>query len=162
VVGQRSRAIRASRLTAHCLGEGLASSVGIMLLLLYAPAIVSSPMFGVIVDWTDLRRAAIISQSIAPAAIAVLFVLPISPLLMIWLLRLVALIIGFTSSAARTVRGLLEILPAIADGVYHRRPSSVSISVAISIAGCRLKSVLLAMVADAEIAVTGFSKAVHR
>ena len=96
-------------------------------------------MFGVIVDRVDLRRAAVISQSITLAAIAVLFILHISPLLTIWLLRLVALIIGFTSSADPTVRGVLEILPAIADGVYHRRPSSVSISVAMSIAGCRLK-----------------------
>ena len=83
---------------------GLASWVGLLSFALFAPTIVSSPLFGVILDRVDLRRAAILSQSILIATITLLFVLYVSGLLTIWLLGLIALSVGFTSSADRTIR----------------------------------------------------------
>lgn len=86
---------------------GLASSVGLMSFLLFAPTIVASPLFGVILDRVDVRRAAIISQSILATSLAILFFLYVSGLLTIWLLGFVALSIGITSSADRTIRFVL-------------------------------------------------------
>lgn len=86
---------------------GLASSVGFLSFLLFAPTIVSSPLFGVILDRVDVRRAAILSQSILIVALTALFVLYASGILTIWLLAIVALIIGFTASADRTIRFVL-------------------------------------------------------
>jgi MFS family permease len=86
---------------------GLASSVGLLSFLLFAPTIVSSPLFGVLLDRVDVRRAAILSQSVLIAALATLFALYAAGLLTIWLLALVALVIGFTASADRTVRFVL-------------------------------------------------------
>lgn len=92
---------------------GLASWVGILSFFLFAPVIVSSPMFGVILDRVDLRRAAIISQAVVLVTVAFLFFLYVSELLTIWLLGLVALVIGFTSSAERIVRFVL--VPRVVD-----------------------------------------------
>jgi MFS family permease len=86
---------------------GLASSVGLMSFFLFAPAIVSSPLFGVILDRVDVRRAAILSQFILITTLAVLFVLYSTGVLTIWLLGVVALVIGFTASADRTIRFVL-------------------------------------------------------
>ena len=86
---------------------GLASSVGLMSFLLFAPTIVSSPLFGVILDRVDVRRAAILSQSILITSLTVLFVLYVTGSLTIWLLGVVAFIIGVTSSADRTIRFVL-------------------------------------------------------
>lgn len=92
---------------------GLASSVGLMSFLLFAPTIVASPLFGVILDRVDVRRAAITSQSILATSLAILFLLYVSDLLTIWLLGFVALSIGITSSADRTIRFVL--VPRIVD-----------------------------------------------
>jgi MFS family permease len=75
--------------------------------LLFAPTIVSSPLFGVILDRVDVRRAAILSQSILAAALTALLIFYFTGILTIWLLALVALTIGFTASADRTVRFVL-------------------------------------------------------
>ena len=86
---------------------GLASWVGLLSFFLFAPTIVSSPLFGVVIDRVDLRRAAIISQSVMIATVASLLVLFLSGLLTIWILCLVALTVGFTASADRTIRFVL-------------------------------------------------------
>jgi MFS family permease len=86
---------------------GLASSVGLMSFLLFAPTIVASPLFGVILDRVDVRRAAVISQSIMATSLGILFLLYANGLLTIWLLGFVALSIGITSSADRTIRFVL-------------------------------------------------------
>jgi MFS family permease len=86
---------------------GLASSVGLMSFLLFAPTIVSSPLFGVILDRVDVRRAAILSQTILLVSLSVLFALYFSGVLTIWLLGFVAFAIGVTSSADRTIRFVL-------------------------------------------------------
>jgi MFS family permease len=83
---------------------GLASWVGLLSFFLFAPTIVSSPLFGVILDRVDPRRAAILSQSILVITISVLLGLYASGLLTIWLLGAVALSVGLTSSADRTIR----------------------------------------------------------
>jgi MFS family permease len=86
---------------------GLASSVGMLSFLLFAPTIVSSPLFGVILDRVDVRRAAILSQSILLAALTTLLIFYFTGILTIWLLALVAATIGFTASADRTIRFVL-------------------------------------------------------
>jgi hypothetical protein len=86
---------------------GLASWVGFLSFLLFAPTFISSPLFGVILDRVDLRRAAILSQSVVIVALTALLLFYVTGLLTIWLLGLVALIIGITSSADRTVRFVL-------------------------------------------------------
>jgi MFS family permease len=86
---------------------GLASWVGLLSFFMFAPTIVSSPLFGVVLDRVDLRRAAIISQSVMIATVASLLVLYLSDLLTIWILGLVALTVGFTASADRTIRFVL-------------------------------------------------------
>jgi len=92
---------------------GLATSVGLMSFLLFAPTIVASPLFGVILDRVDVRRAAVFSQSILITSLLVLFVLYETGSLTIWLLGVVALTIGVTSSADRTIRFVL--VPQIVD-----------------------------------------------
>ena len=92
---------------------GMASWVGFLSFFLFAPTIVSSPLFGVMIDRVDLRRAAIVSQSVLLATISVLFLLYMSGLLTIWLLSLIALSVGFTSSADRTVRFVM--VPRLVD-----------------------------------------------
>lgn len=86
---------------------GLASWVGLLGFFLFAPTIVSSPLFGVILDRVDLRRAAIISQLLLISTVAALLVLFLAGVLTIWMLALVALTVGFTGSADRTIRFVL-------------------------------------------------------
>jgi MFS family permease len=92
---------------------GLASWVGFLSFLLFAPTFISSPLFGVILDRVDLRRAAIVSQSVVIAAVTALLLFYVTGLLTIWLLGLVALVIGVTSSADRTIRFVL--VPLVVD-----------------------------------------------
>jgi MFS family permease len=86
---------------------GLASWVGILSFFLFAPTIVASPLFGVLLDRIDPRRAAVASQTVLTATVTLLLVLQLSGVLNIWLLGTVALIIGITSSADRTIRFVL-------------------------------------------------------
>ena len=85
---------------------GLASSVGFLSFLLYAPTI-TSPLFGTILDRIDLRRGTIVCHSLLTVAVATQLVLWVTGLLTIWLLGLVALAIGFIASADRTMRLVL-------------------------------------------------------
>jgi len=91
---------------------GLASWVGFLSFLLYAPTI-SSPFFGAILDRFDLRRGTIVCHSLLTVAVAILLVLWVMGLLTIWLLGLVALAIGFVASADRTIR--LVLVPRLVD-----------------------------------------------
>jgi len=86
---------------------GLASWVGILSFFLFAPTIVASPLFGVLLDRIDPRRAALASQTMLTATVTLLLVLQLTGALNIWLLGTVALIIGITSSADRTIRFVL-------------------------------------------------------
>jgi MFS family permease len=92
---------------------GLASWVGFLSFLLFAPTFISSPLFGVILDRVDLRRAAIVSQSVVIVVLTALLIFYVTGMLTIWLLSLVALAIGITSSADRTVRFVL--VPLVVD-----------------------------------------------
>jgi MFS family permease len=92
---------------------GLASWVGFLSFLLFAPTFISSPLFGVILDRVDIRRAAIISQVVVTAAVTALLFFYVTGLLTIWLLGLVALVVGVTTSADRTVRFVL--VPLVVD-----------------------------------------------
>jgi MFS family permease len=86
---------------------GLASWVGLLSFLLFAPTIVASPLFGVLLDRIDLRRAALASQGVLAANVSVLLVFQLTGVLTIWLLGVIALMIGVTSSADRTIRFVL-------------------------------------------------------
>lgn len=86
---------------------GLASWVGLLSFLLFAPTFISSPLLGVVLDRVDLRRAAMVSQYVLIATLTALLFLYVAGLLTIWLLGLVALVIGVTSSADRTIRFVL-------------------------------------------------------
>ena len=86
---------------------GLASWVGLLSFFLFAPTIIASPLFGVLLDRVDHRRAAFASQSVLALAIASLLVFQLTGILNIYLLGAVALVIGVTSSADRTIRFVL-------------------------------------------------------
>ncbi len=86
---------------------GLASWVGLLSFLLFAPTFISSPLLGVVLDRVDLRRAAMVSQYVLIATLTALLFLYAAGLLTVWLLGLVALVIGVTSSADRTIRFVL-------------------------------------------------------
>ncbi len=92
---------------------GLASWVGLLSFFLFAPTIVASPLFGVLLDRIDVRRAALISQTVMATTVIVLLIFQLTGILTIWLLGSVALVIGITSSADRTIRFVL--VPRIVD-----------------------------------------------
>jgi MFS family permease len=92
---------------------GSASWVGIMSFCLFAPVIVSSPLFGVLMDRIDLRRAVMTTQWILAAAILSLFILYASEALTIWSLGFITLVVGFTNSADRTIR--MSLVPLSVD-----------------------------------------------
>jgi MFS family permease len=86
---------------------GLASWVGFLSLVLFAPTIVGSPLLGVLLDRVDLRRAAVLSQLAAIVIVGLLLFLLVTGLLNVWWLSFVALMIGITSTADRTIRFVL-------------------------------------------------------
>jgi len=81
-----------------------ATWVGLVSFFLFAPTVVSSPLFGVLMDRVRLQPAAIISNGIVTAAALALYLLHLGDLLSIWALSVVALVIGFAGSAERAVR----------------------------------------------------------
>lgn len=85
---------------------GLASWVGFLSFLLYAPTI-SSPLFGTFLNRVDLRRSTIVCHTLLTSAVATLLILSVTGLLNIWLLCLVTMTVGFVSSADRTIRLVL-------------------------------------------------------
>lgn len=92
---------------------GLASWVGFVSFVLFAPTIVCSPLLGVLLDRIDLRRAAVLSQFVVIAIVTLLLVLLLTDLITIWWVCFVALTIGITSTADRTIRFVL--VPCIVD-----------------------------------------------
>ena len=86
---------------------GLASWVGALSFILFAPTIVGSPLLGVLLDRVDLRRAAVLSQLVVIAIVGLMLFLLVAGLLNIWWLCFVALMIGITSTADRTIRFVL-------------------------------------------------------
>jgi len=91
----------------------LASWVGFLSFLLFAPTIFAGPIFGVIVDRVDIKKFAIYSQSIISATVLFLWVLYFFNLLNIINLCMIALIIGIFTSADRITRH--TIVPRIID-----------------------------------------------
>jgi MFS family permease len=86
---------------------GLASWVGFLSFLIFAPTIVGGPFLGVLLDRVDLRRAALLSQFVVIVIVGFLLFLLVTGLLNIGLLCIVALTIGVTSTADRTIRFVL-------------------------------------------------------
>ncbi len=91
----------------------LASWVGFLSFLLFAPTIFAGPIFGVIVDRVDIKKFAIYTQSIISATVLFLWVLYFFNLLNIINLCMIALIIGIFTSADRITRHTL--VPRIID-----------------------------------------------
>lgn len=102
---------------------GSASWVGLISFFLFAPAIVTGPFFGVLMDRARLRRAAMLAQGVITAATLALYLLYISDALTIWNLSAVALIIGVAASAERSVR--MTIVPRMVD--IYALPNAVAI-----------------------------------
>jgi len=85
----------------------LASWVGFLSFLLFAPTIFAGPIFGVIVDRIDIKKFAIYTQSIISATVLFLWVLYFFNLLNIINLCIIALVIGIFTSADRITRHTL-------------------------------------------------------
>lgn len=103
-----------------------ATWVGLMSFFLFAPTVVSSPLFGVLMDRVDLRRAALVSNGIVTAGALALYLLDLAGILNIWGLSVVALVIGFAGSAERAVR--VTLVPRMVE--RHAVPNAVSIHAA--------------------------------
>lgn len=83
---------------------GSAASVGFIAFLSFSPTLVSGPIFGVLADRSDLRRAALMVQ-VAMIAVSLLLVAAIaSGMLTMPLLSAVALALGVTVSAHHPIR----------------------------------------------------------
>jgi MFS family permease len=83
---------------------GSATWVGLLSFFLFAPTIVTSPFFGVLVDRVHLKPTVIVSQGIVTLATLSLYILHLAGLLNIWSLSAVSLVIGIAGSAERAVR----------------------------------------------------------
>ncbi|MDG2187007.1 MAG: MFS transporter [Hyphomicrobiales bacterium] len=94
----------------------LASWVGILSFLLFAPTIITGPYFGVLIDRIDIKKFAVYTQSIISLTVFALWFLYYFSFLNIYSLCLVALIIGIFTSADRTTR--MAIVPRIVDKEY--------------------------------------------
>ena len=91
----------------------LATWVGFLSFLLFAPTIIAGPFFGVVIDRVNIKKFAIYTQAIISATVFVLWVLYYFSLLNIYNLSLIALIIGIFTSADRTTR--MTLVPRIID-----------------------------------------------
>ena len=83
---------------------GSATWVGLLSFFLFAPTIVTSPFFGVLVDRVHLKPTVIVSQGIVTLATLSLYILHLAGLLNVWSLSAVSLVIGVAGSAERAVR----------------------------------------------------------
>jgi len=83
---------------------GLASVVGLLSFLIFAPTVISSPIFGVIIDRVNLKKFAIITQLIIAATVFALLFLYYFNFLGIPNLCIIALVIGIATSADRSTR----------------------------------------------------------
>jgi len=87
--------------------------VGLLAFFLFGPTLIASPMFGVLIDRMDARKAGLISQTTLAITILVLLILQLTGTLTIWGLAVTSLAIGIITSADRTVRFVL--VPRIVD-----------------------------------------------
>ena len=92
---------------------GSATWVGLLSFFLFAPTIVTSPFFGVLVDRVHLKPTLLISQGIVTLATLSLYLLYLVDGLTIGSLSIVSLIIGIAGSAERAVR--VTIVPRMVD-----------------------------------------------
>lgn len=83
---------------------GSASFVGLVALVLFAPAIVLSPLFGVWADRVNVKRAAIVVQSLNFLVAVIFFGVMATGFLSPILLTLISLTLGVTAAASHPVR----------------------------------------------------------
>ena len=83
---------------------GSASWVGGLSFLLFAPTIVSGPLFGVLADRIDVRIAALCTQSLQAGLSFIAFLVHISGMTTIWSLAALCLVIGTVTSAHHPLR----------------------------------------------------------
>ena len=83
---------------------GSASWVGGLSFLLFAPTILSGPLFGVLADRVDVRRAALFTQSMQAGLSFTVFLLHVFGLTTIWSLAVLCLVIGTVTSAHHPLR----------------------------------------------------------
>jgi MFS family permease len=105
---------------------GSATWVGLLSFCLFAPTVLTSPLFGVLMDRIQLRPAALVSHGIVTMAVLVLYFLYAGDLLTIGSLSAVALVIGIAGSAERSVR--MTIVPRMVD--LDALPNAVAIHAA--------------------------------
>ncbi|MBU92745.1 MAG: hypothetical protein CML88_04370, partial [Rhodobiaceae bacterium] len=91
----------------------LATWVGFLSFLLFAPTIIAGPFFGVVIDRVNIKKFAIYTQSIIAITVFILWFLYNFKLLSIYNLSLIALVIGIFTSADRTTR--MTLVPRIID-----------------------------------------------
>ena len=83
---------------------GQASWVGIIAFLMFAPTMISGPLFGVVADRVDVRRAAFVTQTLLALTALAMMVLYLTDLLTIWTLAATAVATGVISSAHHPIR----------------------------------------------------------
>jgi len=105
---------------------GSATWVGLLSFFLFAPTVISSPLYGVLLDRVRLQPVALMSHGIVTAASLVLYLLYLGDILTIWGLSAVALVIGFAGSADRAVR--VTIVPRMVE--RDALPNAVAIHAA--------------------------------
>ncbi len=92
---------------------GSAAWVGILSFFLFAPTVISSPLYGVLLDRGRLKLVALINYMVVTLSALVLYFLYAGDVLDIWSLSAVALVIGFAGSADRAVR--VTIMPRMVE-----------------------------------------------
>jgi len=110
------------RLVTGWLGWQLTGSVtwtGILAFLLFAPTMVSGPLFGVVADRVDIRRAGLLIQSLLLALALLLLAMFLGGLLGIWVLAALALAFGIVTSAYHPIR--MSMVPRLVerDGIAN-------------------------------------------
>lgn len=88
-----------------------AAWVGIVSFLLFAPTLFAGPFFGVLADRVDIKRGALTTQALLGILMLALGVLFMLGVLDIWMLSVLALLFGLTSSANTPIR--LTLVPLI-------------------------------------------------
>ena len=92
---------------------GSATWVGILSFLLFAPTIVSGPLFGVVADRVDVRFAALCTQSLQFGLSLAMLILHIAGLTSIWSLAVLSMLIGTVTSAHHPLR--MTMAPRLVD-----------------------------------------------